>query len=400
MLKIFVAFNVFWYFSNAYLYLWSVGVVPLKPLHSYFVTIGVSLILLIGYRQPLISRGPMAGVVLWACTLIMLYLFSFIFVSDSGPEALQELITSSEALVLLIVFALLLRDRGAFRAGTSALVAVAIFAVILNYFDFFTRGSVVPLSIVPGRAAGMYVDPNSGGYCLVFAMVLSAWILPRKLRLLYCMFIATGVLLTFSRASIILWAVAVFSMAWCGWFGLSRAISVVSAGSLILIAGVALTSGVLAEYAIQAGAGKYLDSNTLPRIASSFITQDDESTKDRILVAKRGIDAFLKAPVLGNGIGALKTREFQFEPHNQYILVAAELGVVGLGLILALMYLLWRNGTDVTRIIAITYGVGCLFLHVLLWMPAMPLTFALAVSYTAGRPDLASRTGRRRLVLT
>lgn len=400
MLKTFVAFNVFWYFSNAYLYAWWSGAVPVKPVHWYIFTLTVGLLLLLLYRQPLIPKGRAAGIVVWACTLLMWYMFSFVFVSDAGPEALQALITSSEALALLIMFVLLIRP-GVLRVTTYTLVLVAVCSVVINYFDFFTRGSVVPLSVVPGRAAGMYFDSNSSGYCLVFAMVLSAWILPKKIRWLYCLFVATGVLLTFSRSSIMLWALAVLSMAWFGWFGFSRTASVAFSGCLLLIASAALTSGVWAEYARQSGMDKYLDSNTLPRIASSFVTQEDESTKDRLLVAQRGVTAFLDAPVLGQGIGALNTREFRIETHNQYIMVAAELGIVGLMIFLALFYALWRSGTDISKMIALTYGFGCLFLHMLLSMPAMPLAFAVAISHTAKHREEVTDTdspGRLALV--
>ena len=397
MLRIFVAFNVFWYFSNAYAYAWGSWGLPLKPVHWYIFTIALSPLLLLVYRQPLIPTGRAAGVVAWACALIMWEMFSFVFVSDAGPEALQALITSSEALLLLIVFVPLLRDPSALRAATYALVLVAVCSVLINYFDFFTRGTILPLSVVPGRAAGMYLDPNTSGYSLAFVMVLSAWILPRKIRWLYCLFVSTGVLLTFSRSSIMVWALAVLSMAWARWFGFSRTASVMVTGSLMLIAGAGLTSGVWADYAIESGADKYLDTNALSRIASSFVSQEDESTKDRLRVAQRGISAFLNAPLLGQGIGALNTRALRTETHNQYIMVAAELGVVGLIVFLALLYLLWRNGTNISRMIALTYAFGCLFLHTLLVMPAMSLVFAIAISHTAKRRGELTNVDSQRL---
>src|SRR5436305_15147981 len=104
MLKLFVAFNAVWYFSYAYGYVWGTCGLPIKPLYSYIFTIVVSFLLLLVYRQPLIPRGRAASLAAWACVFMLYQIFSFVFISDTGEEALQGLISSSEVLVLVIVF--------------------------------------------------------------------------------------------------------------------------------------------------------------------------------------------------------------------------------------------------------------------------------------------------------
>ena len=170
--------------------------------------------------------------------------------------------------------------------------------VLLNYVDFFARHLVpMRMSLVPGRAAGLYLDANVSGYTLAFGMLASAWILPRRIRFAYCLFAGTGVFLTFSRSSIMLLALIIVGMSWYQWFAAPRRWSVALSVATIVIAGWALVGGQWTSVVQQAGLGRYLDQNTATRIGGSFIGQHDESTADRLRVARRGIEAFLDAPL-------------------------------------------------------------------------------------------------------
>jgi O-antigen ligase len=379
-LKVFAALNVLLYCSNAYLYFWWAGLSPIKPVHWYLVTTGLGVLLMLMRHRTLVPPRPSARVVVWAVASIILAAFSFVFVSAAGQESTQAFIVTGEPLVLLIVFILLFQDRDVLRTATYTLLLVVVAGVLINYVDFFARNIVpAPLSLVPGRAAGLYLDANVSGYSLAFGMLLSAWILPRRVRFAYCLFVGTAVLLTFSRSSIMLWALTIVAMAWCEWFLAPRRWSVALTLAMVVIVGWGLVEGAWVSVARQVGADRYLDQNTASRIGGSFIGQNDDSSEDRLRVAQRGIAAFLDAPLLGHGIGALHTRDLFTEPHNQYIVVAAEGGIVGLAMFVSLIVLLWISGSDVAQIMAAAYAFGCVFLHFILISTGVVVILALAV---------------------
>ena len=346
------------------------------------MTLGVFALLIALRGGPLLPPWRVSRVVVWALASLLLYAFSFVFVSDAGPESLQAFISTSEPLLLLIAFILLLQDRAALRAAAYTMVLVVIAGVLLNYVDFFARHLVpTQMSLVPGRAAGLYLDANVAGYTLAFGTLTSAWILPRRLRFAYCLFAATGVFLTFSRSSIMLMALVIVAMSWYQWFAAPRRWSVALSVAAIVIAGWALAGGQWASGLQQAGLGRYLDENTATRISGSFVGQHDESTADRLRVARRGIAAFLDAPLVGHGIGALNTRDLFTEPHNQYIVVAAEMGIIGLAMFLTSLVLIFRSGSDLGRMMAAAYAFGCMFLHFIPISPGIEVMLALTVAY-------------------
>ena len=65
--------------------------------------------------------------------------------------------------------------------------------------------------------------------------------------------------------------------------------------------------------------------------------------------------------------------------HNMYLRLAIEEGFVGLVILFALLWILWRANTDVGRNIAVVYGISCVFTHNNFENMAMMLVLALAV---------------------
>ncbi|MDA8387638.1 MAG: O-antigen ligase family protein [Nitrospiraceae bacterium] len=380
MLAIFTFFNVLLYFSNAHLYFFDARLTSFKPLYWYFITIAVGGLLLVFHQGARIPRPASMRLIGWALLFMAMAAVSFVLMTGTSRVAMQVLITACEAMALLVMFSLFLQDERSARVAAYAVFLVVVFSVVMNYVDFANLfGGAVHLSIVHGRAAGLYENPNISGQALAMGMVLSASLVPKRLRWLFCLFVATGVVLTFSRGAIILWMIAVLGLAWADMFVLRRMTSVAVMGLLVIALTAALTAGGWVGAFRAAGLGSYLDADTSSRIGQSFLDQRDYSSRARLAVAQRGLELFLERPFFGWGIGSTQDLYSGVSTHDMFILLGAEYGIIGVLIFCALIWVLWRAHTEHSGLIALLYGVAGLFSHNNLEASSVMVVLALAV---------------------
>ena len=384
MLTLFTVFNILIYFSYAYLYLWQVGIVTVKPLYWFLTSLGLGFFLLLVKGKLKLQNHASRYLVVWAIFLILAYAMAYVI--STKPEAAREsMVAMGESALMLILFVYLLQERAVAKAATVAVLVVVIVSVILNFYDFlnpmegrFTKNL--------GRAAGMYVNANLSGSMLVFGMALTVWLLPKRIRFLYCVFVALGVLITFSRSSILMWVVAMLTLSWLNAFHLKKIPSLMGMGMIVLALGITLMAGAWLNLFKVTGTDAKLSDDATNRISRSFFEQEDSSARSRVYIAKHALQMYLQAPVFGHGLGVSGKGHKAASVHNMYLLLALQLGVFGLLLMFTLLYILWSANTDSSRLILILYGFAGLFGHNYFEQPAVMLVVALAISGIHGRP--------------
>lgn len=386
MIPILVAFNVFLYY--AWIDRYALGILwSIVPLYWYLFTVLSGLTVVLLSADLSLPKGAAGRLVVWACVFVAMSSLSFVF-STQGSVATQKLITSVEAAVLLCVFLLFFRDNKSLVLSCSAIAAAVVIGSILNIVDFLAL-SPLPLSITPGRAAGLYQNPNISGNYLVLGMVIATWVVPKRARWWFCLGVGCAVFLTFSRASILMWGLAVASLAWYGRFSLRRVPSIMIAVFLVSVIGMAMASGQMTEILSTLGLGQHLTADASARVTGTLFEQGDTSSTGRLFLLSKSIKWFFDAPLFGHGIG--KTFEWGFggSTHNMFLLYAVEMGVLGIAMFCALLWILWSTGTDLGRIIALLFTLSSLFSHNNLEHPAMMVVLAVAVSAI----DRESRSG-------
>ncbi len=386
MNTLFLYFQVIFYCSYAYLYLWERGFLSIKPLYWYIFTVSCGAVLVMfkyGFSLPPLQYRRL---LLWCISFVVVSTFSTVFVSGGVPAAMQQLILYVEGVSILFIIALLIRDYDMTRRGIHALLVVVIASVIINYIDFF-KLSGLQFSDVAGRAAGMYGNPNISGRFLVLGMAISVFVLPKKWRFIYSLFVLSGVMVTFSRSSIMMWAVVVIALTWFKVFLLPRAVSFVAVTGFVMLFTVLLVAGLWMNIFESLGIDSYLDKNTQARISGSFIEQDDYSSRGRLAVALKGINLFLSSPLVGKGIGSGNDIVDGLRAHNTYIQMAAEQGILGLAVFVALIWLVWKVKSSEARVFIAGFAGFSLFTHNMLDQPAMYVMIVLAVSRFAHTGD-------------
>lgn len=194
----------------------NTGLTVIKPLFWHLIVIGISMSLLVLNRPitvPVVSTN--LGVWFWLFTCSTIICF---FYSSQGQVEVQALIANIEMIVLFYSFLVLFQINGAIHTIRLALLLVVIFSVVMNIIDFISPA----WSAVPGRAAGFYQNPNVAGLNMIMAMLASIPLLPRRLRLFFCIFVGLGVFLTFSRGAWLSWIIALGGLAAIGYLNIGR----------------------------------------------------------------------------------------------------------------------------------------------------------------------------------
>lgn len=371
---------VVWFGSDASDFMFSAHGV--KPLYSYAAVIGFGAFYAVTQgaagQPPAILRDR--GTRRFAIWLLLYVVYGvLIFLESSQSQvALQALITLIEMVAIGMAFASLMVHRRRLRMLGGVFLLLALFATGMNLLDFIQPR----FSNVPGRAAGLYVNPNVAGYALALLMLCGMDSVSARLRWLFVLVCGVGVLVTFSRSAWIMWGV---TMVWLGWrdrahgakwkFALMTLSTLAGIGILL-----ALFTGQLGEWLSGTSFARYLDPNTLARmgVGSSSLAGDSAATRTDLIWFS--LQQAAQRPLFGHGSGHVYEWAFPVGPHNMYLRFLVEGGVCGLAFYLALLAVLWRATSGLQRMLVLQLVIASFFSHNLLESPAVILviTFVLA----------------------
>lgn len=363
------------YVSHAYLYFYESGLTGFKPLYWYLITLGTAVWVILINRQMVEVRFPKIFLI-WVIAYVSYIILNYVYSSQS-VVATDILIQQVETIAVLISLALIMTIDNGINTARVIILTVVVFAVVLNFIDF-----IMPSwSNVPGRAAGLYVNANTAGKVIVLAMVASIQMIPSRLRLMFCLYVGLGVLLTFSRSSWLLWAFCVIGLAITGHlsfrhkrfgFALVAMFSAFTVFSLI-------TGGVVHLFE-SAGINAYLTDNTLSRLGGGGSVFKDDSAASRMIAASMAFDVFQDHIWFGQGIGFTREWAYSVMPHNMYLITAAEGGIIGLILLVWFFGLLWRMGDKIGKLLVAGIAFYSFFSHTMLTQPSILVFFALIVA--------------------
>jgi len=155
---------------------------------------------------------------------------------------------------------------------------------------------------------------------------------------------------------------------------------------------------------------------TLPQRALSTFDEKDPSINTRFLIWKNTLQMIKDKPLLGSGIGTFKMNyldcqakffkdnpdsikyyTFPREAHNEYLQIGAELGLLGLGLFMAIIFIFYstvlnflkKEQNSKNRLVGwgLLTGISCFLIHSLftfpLHVPALGTTFFTIIGLTA-----------------
>ena len=311
----------------------------------------------------------------WLSIWIVWTIFNY-FGSTQSEIATDRLFQRLEMALVLAAFLFLNATAATPQAMGNAMIFVTLLGVAVNFIDFvnpiFTR--------VPGRSAGMYLNPTISGFILTLSATVAVLFVPRRLRWAFLALTAIGVFLTFARAAWILLFVSIIILFWQGHLGFYRQRVVLGLTAVlgVMAFGYAISSGWLAHFLVSSQFAQYFDDNTLARLGMvEFAT--DFSARERELVLFYGWEKYLEVgnPYLGYGLAFTHEWDFRVGTHNMYLMHLIEGGVIGLALYLGLIIWMIISRQGIARLMAVNLAIYSLFSHNILDSPGRVFFIAL-----------------------
>jgi O-antigen ligase len=229
-------------------------------------------------------------------------------------------------LFYLISTLIALADPILLRYARASLIYCVLLGVAINVYEFFFPST---FSVVDGRSAGLYMNPNQCGAALVFGLILAMGAVPPRYRLLFVLAGGLGVVLTFSRAAFLGYMLCVVTALLNGTLRLRDSLSLRIAVPLVALAILAYTGVKLSS---SSGDNATVRKGIYERIMDigASTTNMDDSAQARVAAAERSLALFADRPLTGHGTGRAREYPLDYEgPHNMYLFYMVDHGVLG-----------------------------------------------------------------------
>jgi len=312
-----------------------------EPKYFYYAFfVGVAPLLVLRFRSLL--SYVISPFSLWALGYITLNIIHLLLALIDGEQSRADIIGTKIQFAVLAVFLGFACSITRTTSYERIFPFLAVLIPITVIVDFLHPGVFYPLGTegtVPGRAAATFVNPNKAGEAMLLTFLLAITVLRPVYRALLLFLVGAGVILTFSRGTILGWM-----LLW-SYLVLRRGVPKYTFAVLLLALGVlpVLLVSFESYLAGRADLSGYLD-NLMGRL-DFFQSRvlDDDSALVRAQVLKAGLHLFLDQPIFGAGAAVTHLWSLRVSVHNQLVMLAAEYGVFGIALWTSLAVILWKG---------------------------------------------------------
>jgi hypothetical protein len=350
------------FFSGLPLSLFALGVLDFPPA-VWVISFGILAF------PPVISSALfrikyVLPMVIW-CFVFLIVSMVWFFIGHPSSLALEgfqyRFITVG---TLLSVVFILLSTSSLFYARMSAAICLFL-SVCLNIYDLLNPYTI---GFLPGRASGLYLNPNTSAEALVLGMLICVTQLSPTLRIWFVHIIGIGVLTTFSRAGLLAYAVSVIGLMVCRL--ISPGAFFVTLCSAVLLGGLATVTQnweTLLEGWDQAG---LVSSTEIIDVITERITwftdpgTSDGAMTERLEGAQQAWQLFSDHPFLGGGTGTnfdtwAQSDEFRKPgPHNIFLWLMVDHGIIGALIFPALLMAIgWKAKRESRTFMVIVFCV-------------------------------------------
>jgi hypothetical protein len=354
------------FFSGLPLFLSELELLAVRPVIWVIVYGLLAIPIVLASAQDCIKHNLL--ILIWSGAFACISLGWFIIgsQSDEAFEALRYRVITVTTL-LFVMFTTM---------NTTSLVwarwAVAIwslFSVCLNIYDLLNPFTV---SGFPGRASGVYLNPNLSAEALVLGMLLCVSLFSPVRRTWFVMLIGIGVVTTFSRAGLLAYAVGVVGLIF------SRLIParsfLMTVCSAALVATIAIATQNWDTFIAGWDQEGVVTSTEIVKVIEERLTwfsdpgTSDAAMTERVEGANQAWRLFTDQPFVGGGTGTnfdmwVISDEFRNPgPHNIYLWLIVDHGIIGAFIFPALLLSVGWRATGESRKLGIIMGAILFFL--------------------------------------
>ena len=320
----------------------------------------ISSILHFSLLRPSFPHNP----IIWSSLSLLALVFLGSIYSDAGLEAIIDNIKQYKEFLLIPLLIYGFQDKLARTWGLVAFLTAMGITLLLSLFVAITDNNLAGL--IHGDASNAYVFKNhitQGLLIVLAAYFVAIWSYHRRYwwaGLIVAVAIYDVVFLTQGRTGYLLLACLILLFSW----------------QVLRWRGIAL--GMIAV--IGLGLGTYYTSSNLQHRVDKVITglkhqaAETDSIQLRLNFYKHSWLLWQQQPWIGSGTGSFSQRYAQQEPthpttnpHNEYLMMAVQWGIIGVGLFSWLLYQLWSFARQLPQPqqhmaqgLFVTIAIGCL----------------------------------------
>lgn len=349
--------------------------IPSTPVYIVIIALGVIMASGVFMRRALTRSSLM--IIAAVVGYIFILIGNLLFLDESAFALTQDRLSWAMVALSAIVLLSNLRSPKLFLLILRVVILASALIALLEFFSGFSLP--VMMTNVPGRAAGLFENPNTAGLFLTMALPIVTIGLKPLFRAFWYALIVTTVFLTFSRGGLVLCGLAIilveaFPVQRGGVTSLRRLLL-----CIILVVLVVALYGLVSTIIVNSFSSGF-DSNA----ASRARLEANNSSDYRLYLLRLAWDDFSSSPFWGHGTGAGDRWQAEQSVHNMFGLVALEYGVIGLAWLAGFLTALWSIPKPFGIWAAVLFSVAALMTHNLIDGP----TYALILATYAALPAI------------
>jgi O-antigen ligase len=345
------------FFANLSGYLFSSEILASVP-PLYWIIAYLALATPLLFNRKLFSSIQRSPLIWWCYGFILISGIWLFFQSSHSEIVWQEFRFRVLSVIFLVCLFVVLSKEDALLWARYALLVAVLVGVTLNFYELFHPAT---FSLIVGRSAGLYVNPNQSGNALVLGTIFCIGVLNQRFRVLLLLVVLGGVVLTFSRAAIAGYFIAVLALVLTGLISLRKSLLIGVIGLSALFVPLLVWWD---ELLLELKGLRILNQNVLGRI--DWFTNPkgtaDYASIERQNVAREAWKMFTERPILGHGLASTKDWSFAVSSHNQYLNLMADHGILGAFILpLLVLAVTWRASGE-ARQTGVTFAAFTLFI--------------------------------------
>ena len=322
--RLLAVLGVMIFFTNLAVYFSLSPIASLPPL--YFIVGFTVLASPVFCSRDSLANFRQSSIVIWCYGFIFISAVWLVFQRVPSETAWQGLRTRILSVFLILLLICVFRKPDAQLWARRGILVAVVIAIAINLYEVFNP---MAFSIVQGRSAGLYYNPNQCGAALVLGMIFSVGILRDRYRLLFILIVGIAIFLTVSRGAILGWFIASLFMVAQGQVNLRRSLLIGASVVAVILIGLASQWDRVQYQLMDIGV---LNKDVSKRIESFVNPQEfatDDSAAQRAAVFGGAWEMFASNPVVGYGLGASREWEYEISSHNQYLNLMVDHGALG-----------------------------------------------------------------------
>ncbi|MGH2550251.1 MAG: O-antigen ligase family protein [Thermomicrobiales bacterium] len=316
-----VVFSVLVFFTNFDQYTEQYGIIPLYWIFATIVLFAPIMLLAV-LNQP-IHISP----IVWWCIGFLVLTSLWYYRSQQAENNYQAVQTRYLSVIFIVLMLFLLADDDNRLLARKLAVVAMLIGASLNIYELFNP---MTFSKIAGRSTGLFANANQSGQGVVMAMIVGFGVLPPKWRPVLLIIGIAGVLPTFSRSGMLAWGAAVIALYLCQGLHLREVRRLLIIPIVIIAFAYSPLWGSLEDTLTQRGVLNADVRQRLDFVGSGGEDVQDSSALERQELASLAWERFSMQPVLGWGTGAFYMPPFWLGPHNTYLAMMVDYGLIGI----------------------------------------------------------------------